>query len=125
MPFALLGKYEYGNRNNMELIATSKDYEKLAKIWNAIKTLNRELEEKDRAISNPKIKRLIDSELGSTDMVDEVTGFVQEVRINGIFWFEECITVNCATCHKLLFAGPESEARHLIIYCTECSSSTQ
>ena len=57
MPFALLGKYEYGNRNNMELIATSKDYEKLAKIWNAIKTLNRELEEKDRAISNPKIKR--------------------------------------------------------------------
>jgi hypothetical protein len=125
MPFALLGTYEYGNRNNMELIATSKDYEELAKLRNAIQKLNRKLEGKDREISSRKIRRLIDNKLASIDIMDEVTGFVHEIHIAGIFWMEECITVNCGTCHKRLFAGPESEARHLIIYCTECASSTQ
>ena len=116
MPFALLGTYEYGNRNNMELIATSKDYEELAKIRDAIRTLNRKLEGKDREISSPKIRRLVD---------DEVTGFVHEIHVIGIYWMEECITVNCATCHKQLFAGPESESRHLAIYCADCCSLTQ
>ena len=34
--------------------------------------------------------------------------------------FTQFITVSCAQCGKTLFNGPEKDARHLIIYCTDC-----
>lgn len=34
--------------------------------------------------------------------------------------FTEFITVSCTQCGKTLYSGPEKDARHLIIYCTDC-----
>ena len=38
--------------------------------------------------------------------------------------FTEFITVKCVTCEKVLFSGTEKQARHLIIYCTDCTSDS-
>ena len=34
--------------------------------------------------------------------------------------FTQFITVSCARCGKTLYSGPEKDARHLIIYYTDC-----
>lgn len=34
--------------------------------------------------------------------------------------FTKFITVSCALCGKTLYNGPEKDARHLILYCTDC-----
>ena len=36
--------------------------------------------------------------------------------------FTDFITVRCGTCNKVLFTGTEQQAKHLIIYCTDCAS---
>jgi hypothetical protein len=38
--------------------------------------------------------------------------------------FTKFITVHCGTCEKVLFSGTEKQARHLIIYCTDCTSDS-
>ena len=110
--FALFGTYE-----------SSDIYEELAKMRDAIHALNEELDGKDRDVSNPKAEKLIDEFLGSVDIVDEITGFVHEISIVGIFRLETCnnITVECKECKKILFEGTKKQARRLVIYCTDCS----
>ena len=34
--------------------------------------------------------------------------------------FTRFITIECARCGKTLYNGPEKDAKHLIIYCTDC-----
>jgi len=34
--------------------------------------------------------------------------------------FTRFITVSCALCGKTLYKGPEKDAKHLILYCTDC-----
>ena len=46
--YALLGTYEYGDRNNVEVIATSDKPEKLRCIKKAINQVNTKLMDKDR-----------------------------------------------------------------------------
>lgn len=35
--------------------------------------------------------------------------------------FTDFITVRCGKCNQVLFKGTEHQARHLIIYCADCS----
>ena len=35
--------------------------------------------------------------------------------------FTDFITVRCGKCNQVLFKGTEQQARHLIIYCADCS----
>lgn len=35
--------------------------------------------------------------------------------------FTDFITVRCGKCNQVLFKGTENQARHLIIYCADCS----
>ncbi len=121
--FAILGTYEYGNRNNIEVIAISDNYEELLKIIDAINIVNEKLEGKDRDISNNEIRCLINEGLSSVDIVDEITDFIHEINITGIFRLEDCnyITIECPKCKKILFEGTKKQAERLVIYCTDCS----
>ena len=119
--YALLGKYEYGNRHNVEVIATSDDCDELTKIWNAINLLNKELEGKDRELRNPKVEKLIEEKLSSVDIIDEGTEFVHEIRTIGLYKISGLIEISCSTCGKVLYEGSEEGKRHLIIYCVDCA----
>ncbi|MFC1895649.1 hypothetical protein ACFL0Q_03160 [Thermodesulfobacteriota bacterium] len=124
-PFALFGTYEYGNRNNVEVIASSEDYEELVKIRDAIKAVNEKLQDKDRDWNNADddVRRLVDDSLSSIDMVDEITDFIHEIDILGIFRLEECnfLTIKCPKCRKILFEGTRKQAKRLAVYCDECA----
>ena len=37
--------------------------------------------------------------------------------------FTKFITVRCVKCNKVLFSGTEQQAKRLIIYCTDCTST--
>jgi len=122
--YALLGTYKHGNRNNIEVIATSDDCSALMNIRDAINAVNEKLEGKDRDILNVDVEKLIDNYLCSVDIVDEMTGFVYDITICGIFKIKEFdipITITCPKCKKILFKGTEKQAKRLIIYCVECS----
>ena len=119
--YALLGTY--GNRNNVEVIATADNYGELMDIRETIKGINSQLIGKDRDAPNDWVDKLIEEHLTSVDIVDEITGYVHDITIYGIFKIDEMdirITKSCTKCGKILFKGTESEARGLIIYCAEC-----
>lgn len=121
--YALLGTYEHGNRNNIEIIATADDYGELVNIREVIKGINSQLIGKDRDAPNDEVDKLIEEYLASVDIVDEITGYVHDITVYGIFKIDEMdirITKVCTKCGKVLFKGTESEARHLIIYCGDC-----
>jgi hypothetical protein len=58
------------------------------------------------------------------DYLDELDGedFDKVRRCEHLF--TKFITVHCGTCEKVLFNGTEKQARHLIIYCTDCTSDS-
>ncbi|MGV8081002.1 MAG: hypothetical protein AB2L22_13210 [Syntrophales bacterium] len=34
--------------------------------------------------------------------------------------YTQFVTISCGKCGKTLFSGTEEQAKHLIVYCTEC-----
>jgi hypothetical protein len=66
-----------------------------------------------RPVDRPFESIPFDSELGRE--IDEMPE--PQMNANPI---ENNVTVTCSSCGKLLFAGSENEARHLIIYCEDC-----
>ena len=122
--FALLGTYEHADRNNIEIIAMSDDYEELVKIKEAIEIVNEKLIGIDRESPTDEVEKIIEERLDSVDIRDSVTGYVQDIHITGIFKIEEVgpkIIKKCANCGQVLFVGTEKEARHEIIYCCKCA----
>jgi len=122
--YALLGTYEYGDRNNVEVIATSDKPEKLRCIKKAINQVNTKLMDKDRDEPSKEVTDIIDDKLSEIDLVDDTTAFVNQINIIGIFNIIEVdseITINCHKCNKILFKGTEKEAKRQIIYCVDCA----
>jgi hypothetical protein len=54
--YALLGTYEHADRNNIEIIAMSDDYDELTKIKDAIEIVNEKLTGIDREAPEKNIK---------------------------------------------------------------------
>ena len=58
------------------------------------------------------------------DFIDEYETKLTAVDLEEIWRqadnFTRFITVSCAQCGKILYSGPEKDARHLILYCTDC-----
>ena len=124
--YALLGTYEHLDRNNIEIIAMSNDYDELTKIKDATEIVNEKLIGIDRESPTDEVEKIIEISLDSVDIRDSVTGYVQDVNITGIFKIEEVeakIIKKCADCGQVLFVGTEKEARHKIIYCPDCTGS--
>ena len=122
--YALLGTYEYGDRNNIEVIATSDKTENLRCIKKAINQVNTKLMEKDRDEPSKEVQNIIENYLSEIDLVDDTTGFVNQINAIGIFKINEVdseITINCHKCNKILFQGFEKEAKGLVIYCPDCA----
>jgi len=122
--YALLGTYEYGDRNNIEVIATSDKPEKLKCIKKAINNVNTKLMGKDRDEPSKEVNNIIDEYLQEIDLVNNDIGFVNQINPIGIFKITEVdseITINCHECNKILFQGSEKEAKGQIIYCTDCA----
>jgi len=122
--YALLGTYEYGDRNNVEVIATSDKPEHLECIKKAINNVNAKLMGKDRDQPRKEVNNIIDEYLQEIDLVDDATGFVNQINPIGIFKIDEVdsqITINCPKCKNILFKGTEKEAKRQIIYCVDCA----
>ena len=122
--YALLGTYEYGDRNNIEVIATSDKPENLRCIKKAINQVNTELMGKDRDEPSKEVQNIIENYLSEIDLVDDTTGFVNQINVIGIFKITEVdskITINCHKCKKILFQGTGKEAKGQIIYCNDCA----
>lgn len=121
--YALLGTYENSSRNNVEVIATADNCGELMNIRETIKGVNSHLIGKDRDAPNDLVDKLIKENLSSVDIADEITGYVYDITVIGIFKIDEMdihITKKCPECGKILFDGTESEAKGLIIYCADC-----
>jgi hypothetical protein len=119
--YALLGTYNHGTRKNIEVLASSDDYHKLRTIWTLITIINRELEGKDRDLSNPKVTCLIDKELSSIDSVNEDAGFVYEIRVIGIFTLDTFVRVHCPYLQKPSLYRNQNHAELFVLYCPYCS----
>ena len=120
--YILLGTYENDDRNNVEVIATSNNLANLNHIKNAINQINGKMLEKD--YPTKEINNIINLYLLEIDLIDEVTGCINEINVLGIFEINEIdkqIIINCNTCKKNLFKGSENEAKGQIIYCTDCA----
>lgn len=126
--YALLGTYEQGDRNNIEVIATSDGYGELMNIRDAINAVNEKLVGKDRDVPDAEVDRIIEEYLQPVDIAEELTGFIYDITILGIFEVKKVdprITITCPECGKILFKGTEGVAKRLIIYCTECADCHQ
>jgi len=124
--YALLGTYEHADRNNIEVIAMSDDYEELTKIKDAIESVNEKLAGLDRESPTEEVEKIIEGCLKSIDIEDSVTGYIYEIHTTRIVRLEEVnpqITKECADCGKVLFVGTEKEARHQSIYCPDCAGN--
>ena len=90
--FALLGSYVYGNRNHIEIIASSEQYEQLVQIQEAITVVNEKLEHKDREwnLVGDEVQTLINDVLSCIDIMDEMTEYIHEIEVLGIFQMKEC-----------------------------------
>lgn len=82
-PFVLIGTYQH--RMNIEIIAMSDNPANLESISDAILELNSVLEGKDRNLSDPEVVRLIENQLCEINTVDDMTEFVYEIDVIGIF----------------------------------------
>lgn len=123
--YALLGTYDNINRNNVEVIATSDNPEKLDYMMDAIKQINSKL--CDDNCMTKEIKNIIDQYLLEVDLVDEITDHISEINVLGIFEIRQIgkvITKTCGFCGKLLYEGTERGAKGLIIYCTDCAQNS-
>ena len=58
------------------------------------------------------------------DFIDDYEGKIRLIDLEAVWSqadnFTQFVTVKCAQCGKILFDGTEREAKHLIIYCTDC-----
>ena len=123
--YALLGTYDNINRNNVEVIATSDNPEKLDSMMDAINQINSKLCD-DRCMTK-EIENIIDQHLLEVDLYDEITDYISEIDVLGIFQIrqiEKVITKTCGFCGKLLYEGTESGAKGLVIYCTDCAQNS-
>ena len=125
--YALLGTYEYGDRNNVEVIATSDKPEILRCIKKAINQVNTKLMGKDRDCPTKEIEAIIDDKLNEIDIIEDATGFIHQINVIGIFNLSEIdmqIIITCPKCKKKLYEGSENGAKGQIIYCVDCSKIT-
>ena len=121
--YILLGTYDGSDRMNVEVIASSDNINELADIRDSINSVNEKLAGKDRDIPYLEVNAIIEDHLATINIVDEATGYLNEISTIGIFELTKIsskIVKKCATCGKVLFKGTEQEAKKLIIYCDEC-----
>jgi len=121
--YVLLGTYDGSDRMNVEVIASSDNINELADIRDSINSVNEKLAGKDRDIPYLEVNAIIEDHLATINIVDEATGYLNEISTIGIFELTKIsskIVKKCATCGKVLFKGTEQEAKKLIIYCDEC-----
>jgi hypothetical protein len=121
--YSLLGTYDNGQRNNIEIIATSDEYSELVDIRDSIKAVNEQLSEQERDVSDPEVNKIIENHLAAIDIVEEITGYIHDISVLGIFELKQVqpdVIKICGKCGKTLFEGTEKESKGLIIYCAEC-----
>ena len=121
--YVLIGTYNNSERNNIEVIAISDDYSELTNIAKLINSVNEKLAGKDRDISYPEVNEIIEKQLAVIDIVEEITGYIHDISVLGIFELKQVqpdVIKICGKCGKTLFEGTEKESKGLIIYCAEC-----
>jgi len=88
--YILVGWYEdHDNtrRPNVEILASSDDYQELERIWIAIGKVDQMIIEGDMERDEPtsEVLELVGNELAGINMMDQQTGYVWEVHVLGIF----------------------------------------
>jgi DNA-directed RNA polymerase subunit RPC12/RpoP len=120
--YVLLGTYDSFKRPSVEIIATSDNPDKLECITDAINQINSKICDDNRITK--EIENIIDQYLLEVDLFNETKDHISRIYVLGIFEinkFDRIITTRCTTCEKLIYEGPESAAKYLIIYCTDCA----
>ena len=125
--YALLGTYKNTDRNNIEVIATSDKPENLERIKRTINQVNTKLMGKDRDCSPKEVEAImtiINDKLNEIDIVEDSTGYINEINVIGIFNLSDVdkqIIITCPKCEKKLYEGSKKEAKRQIIYCVDCA----